>query len=196
MSFYEILLNNGIEYLTHFTNIENLESILTNGIRSVDYMKKHKIEYNNNDEYRFDNQLNLISISLNEINYKMLYKKQVKNKNQINSWVILKLKTSLLDDKKEKVYFCEKNAASSEVNSILRKNRKELNTKEAFMNMLNSNDNQKEILVEETIESYYIESIIVRNISDFDLVKYVLRKCNKNIPVVCKQEMFTEKKWV
>ena len=181
MSFCEILLNNGIEYLTHFTNIENLESILTNGIRSVDYMKKHKIEYNNNDEYRFDNQLNLISISLNEINYKMLYKKQVKNKNQINSWVILKLKTSLLDDKKEKVYFCEKNAASSEVNSILRKNRKELNTKEAFMNMLNSNDNQKEILVEETIESYYIESIIVRNISDFDLVKYVLRKCNKNI---------------
>ena len=196
MSFCEILLNNGIEYLTHFTNIENLESILTNGIRSVDYMKKHKIEYNNNDEYRFDNQLNLISISLNEINYKMLYKKQVKNKNQINSWVILKLKTSLLDDKKEKVYFCEKNAASSEVNSILRKNRKELNTKEAFMNMLNSNDNQKEILVEETIESYYIESIIVRNISDFDLVKYVLRKCNKNIQVVCKQEMFTEKKWV
>ena len=90
MSFCEILLNNGIEYLTHFTNIENLESILTNGIRSVDYMKKHKIEYNNNDEYRFDNQLNLISISLNEINYKMLYKKQVKNKNQINSWVILK----------------------------------------------------------------------------------------------------------
>ena len=196
MSFCEILLNNGIEYLTHFTNIENLESILTNGIKSVDYMKKHKIEYNNNDEYRFDNQLNLISISLNEINYKMLYKKQVKNKNQINSWVILKLKTSLLDDKKEKVYFCEKNAASSEVNSILRKNRKELNTKEAFMNMLNSNDNQKEILVEETIESYYIESIIVRNISDFDLVKYVLRKCNKNIQVVCKQEMFTEKKWV
>lgn len=196
MSFCEMLLNNNIEYLTHFTNIENLESILTNGIRSVEYMKAHKIEYNNNDEYRFDNQLNLISISLNEINYKMLYKKQMKNKNQINSWVILKLKTSLLDDKKENVYFCEKNAASTEVNSILRKNRKELNTKEAFMNMLNSNDNQKEILVEEIIESYYIESIVVRNISDFDLVKYVLRKCNKNIPIVCKREMFTEKKWV
>lgn len=196
MSFCEMLLNNNIEYLTHFTNIENLESILTNGIRSVEYMKTHKIEYNNNDEYRFDNQLNLISISLNKINYKMLYKKQMKNKNQINSWVILKLKTSLLDDKKENVYFCEKNAASTEVNSILRKNRKELNTKEAFMNMLNSNDKQKEILVEETIESYYIESIVVRNIRDFDLVKYILGKCNKNIQIVCKQEMFTEKKQV
>ena len=68
MSFCEMLLNNNIEYLTHFTNIENLESILTNGIRSVEYMKTHKIEYNNNDEYRFDNQLNLISIYLNEIN--------------------------------------------------------------------------------------------------------------------------------
>ena len=194
MSFWELLLNNNIEYLTHFTNIENLESILTYGIRSVEYMTVHKIEYNNNDEYRFDNQLNLISISLNEINYKMLYKKQMKNKSQINSWVILKLKPSLLDDKKEKIFFCEKNAATTEINNLLRKNRNELSTKEAFIKMLNSTDNQKEILVEETIESSYIESIVVRNISDYDLVKYILKKCNKNIPILCKQEMFIGKK--
>lgn len=194
MSFCEILSDSNIEYLTHFTNLANLESILINGIRSVEYMKKHRIVFSSNDEYRFDNQLKLISLSLNEINYKMLYKKQMKNNNQINSWIILKLKTSLLDDKKENVYFCEKNAATTEINNILRKNMKELNTKEAFIRMLHSNDKQKEILVEETIESDYIESIIVRNISDYDLVKYILRKCNKNIPVVCKQDMFVEKK--
>ena len=41
-----------------------------------------------------------------------------------------------------------------------------------------------------------MKNYVTDDISDFDLVKYVLRKCNKNIPVVCKQEMFTEKKWV
>ena len=43
MSFCEILLNNGIEYLTHFTNIENLESILTNG--NIDLNKFDVITY-------------------------------------------------------------------------------------------------------------------------------------------------------
>ena len=195
MSFSEILLNNNIYFLTHFTNIENLESILTNGIKSVQYMKTHKIKYSHSDEYRFDNQLNLISISLNEINYKMLYKRQKKNNNQINSWVILKLKTSLLDDKKDKVYFCKENAASTEINVMLKRNSKELNTNDALIKMLRSSDNQKEILVEETIETYYIESIIVENIRDYDLVKFILKKSKKNIPVICKKEMFVNKMW-
>lgn len=195
MSFSEILLNNNIYYLTHFTNIENLESILINGIKSVQYMKTHKIKYSHNDEYRFDNQLNLISISLNEINYKMLYKRQKKNNNQINSWVILKLKTCLLDDKKDKVYFCKENAASTEINVMLKRNSKELNTNDALTKMLRSSDNQKEILVEETIETYYIESIIVENIRDYDLVKFILKKSKKNIPVICKKDMFVNKMW-
>lgn len=195
MSFSEILLNNNIYYLTHFTNIENLESILINGIKSVQYMKTHKIKYSHNDEYRFDNQLNLISISLNEINYKMLYKRKKKNNNQINSWVILKLKTCLLDDKKDKVYFCKENAASTEINVILKRNSKELNTNDALTKMLRSSDNQKEILVEETIETYYIESIIVENIRDYDLVKFILKKSKKNIPVICKKDMFVNKMW-
>lgn len=191
MNYNQLLKLKNINYLTHFTNIENLKSILTNGILSVDYMNKNNIKYTFSDNNRFDNQLNLISLSLNKINNKMLYKKIKQNQNKLNIWIVLILDNTLLDDSNLKCYFCDKNAASTEINTILKKDKNILSNIDSLNSMIESKDSQKEILIEGKISAEYIKKIVVKDMNDYDLVKYILKENNQNIEVVYNKEIFS-----
>ena len=63
--YMKILKDNNLNYLYHFTNIVNLDSILKHGILSVQEMKERNIKYSCTDPNRNDNQLDCISLSLN-----------------------------------------------------------------------------------------------------------------------------------
>lgn len=63
-----------IQYLVHFTDINNLPSILLNGIHSIDYLNRKNLSYTNNDDLRLDGYANSISLSVSFPNYLMFYK--------------------------------------------------------------------------------------------------------------------------
>lgn len=190
MNVLEACKDYGIEYLTHFTNVYNLKSILTYGLLSVNNMKNNNIKYFCSDNNRFDNALDYISVSTSIINKKMLYKKVQNNQNNLNIWVIFVLDINVLNDKLNDCCYCYQNAASKEISVVLKNNPGELNNEFYFRKFLGSNDEQKEILIKNKIDLKYIKAIVVKNYNDKDLINNILLSMGLNIPIVCKSAMF------
>lgn len=175
-----------INELIHFTNIENLNSILENGFLSVELQLRKGIIGKINDKDRFDNKLNSTSFSIGFPNYKMFYTLWSKDKD--SKWVIITIDPSILYLHKYNIYYCEHNAASKEI-SI--KNSEGLTSILAFKNMFKETmstryygtiyrkdinipinyptDPQAEILIEGYIPVKYIKNIYLNNNDDLDL---------------------------
>lgn len=181
-----IFKNNGINYLTHFTSIYNLKSILNYGICSVEYMKDNNISYKQSDNNRFDNKLNLISVSTNSVNKRMLYSKMKYDKNKINMWIIFILDLKIMDDNSINKYICFGNAASSN-NKIYKLNN---SCENVLLSFINNENNQKELLFEKNIPINYIKAIVVKDFNDIDFVEEILKSSKIKLPVICKKDMF------
>ena len=98
-----------ITTLAHFTQLENLESILVNGLLSKHALEENEISYSHNDEFRLEGKNNAICVSISFPNYKMFYKYRCSKKGE---WCVLELDPSILYEKE--CLFCINNAASSE----------------------------------------------------------------------------------
>lgn len=168
-----------IKGLYHFTHKENLPSILKEGILTRFYLDDKNISYVYNDEKRWDNVLDSISLSVSHPNHKMFYK--YRNLTSYNEWVVLKISPELLSGNTnlsltaledfcylEKGIFCKKNAASfAEKNRSIEERKSYL----AFLDMFESPigktiesytyDNQAEILYQGRIPKEFIEEICV-----------------------------------
>ena len=160
----------GIEYLVHFTRIENLPCIINQngGLKSRALLHTNGISYIFNDEQRLDGFENSISLSVTFPNYRMFYKyRQIYG----NYCVILLNAEKIFSNLN--LAFHRTNAASSEVRDIPIEQRKTL---AAFNSMfyepleysrsmrgLNDNeatDPQAEILCFDSIPLDYFEKII------------------------------------
>ena len=117
-----------ITKLIHFTCLDNLESILTNGLLTRKYLNEHQIEYHYNDEKRLDDIQDSISLSITSPNYKMFYK--IRSHHIDHSYIVLELDPSYVLELN--CAFCYKNAASNEISSIPLKDRE---TKAAFIQL-------------------------------------------------------------
>lgn len=106
----DIINKRKIRNLVHFTNIENLESILMNGILSVDDLKEEKLNFKNNDMDRQDGKLNCSCFSVEYPNT-FLFDKFRNN----NTWcvIVLDIEKVLLNNQNIK-YFTYCNAARSD----------------------------------------------------------------------------------
>ncbi len=98
-----------IKEILHFASVDNLESILKNGILSRDEMERQTIKASINDEKRLDFRLNCISCSVTLPNAPLLYK--FKSNNLDRKYVILKIKPDVLWEKE--CLFSKENAASN-----------------------------------------------------------------------------------
>lgn len=84
----EILDRRGIQYFVHFTPVDNLRSIIANGLMTRSQLENDpNMEYTRTDEMRLDNQENSISLSVTFPNYKMLYRKRQQNPQ--TEWCVL-----------------------------------------------------------------------------------------------------------
>ncbi|KZX37355.1 DarT ssDNA thymidine ADP-ribosyltransferase family protein [Wohlfahrtiimonas chitiniclastica] len=162
-----------IEYLTHFTRLENLENILKHGLLSREAIASHSIDSIFNDSLRLDNLQNSICTSISFPNYKMFYKLRLESPEAI--WVILKLDPCILHELK--AVFCHTNAASKAITSLPIH---QLMTLDALKNMFSGNrannipscfttDPQAEVVFLETIPSKYIKEISFSNHSNHHL---------------------------
>ena len=185
---FNFIKNKNIQNIYHFTNINNLESIIKNGILSRYELKNKSINYNYNDNQRLDGYTNASCFSIGFPNYKMFHK--LKN-NSPNKWCVIELDSSLLYEKD--CIFSRYNATSSEEKNRDIKSRKGILGLESMFcneyNGLNRSDlnipsyyptnPQAEVLIFGTVEPKYIKRIIMQ--SNDDVIKFSQRYKNMNI---------------
>ena len=168
--------NKGVQYLVHFTRVENLGSIFQNGLIPVSTLDDLGMDYSFNDEYRLDNCCEATCLSIQFPNYKMFYKYRCENPN--SDWVVLGIQKDVLWEKD--CAFCIENAASSNVTSIPLHQRKGV---DAFNQLYNDYPGkpsrnslgissklpthpQAEVLVFNIVEPKYIRAVAFHNLND------------------------------
>lgn len=110
----EILKRRNIEYLFHFTRVENLESILINGLVPRENINNEDVVGIVNDGYRHDDCEDANCLSVEFPNYKMFYTLCCNNPE--TEWAVLVLDAKLI--KKFDCAFCYANAGSEEIYTI------------------------------------------------------------------------------
>ena len=159
-----------IKTLFHFTRLNNLDSILKHGIIPRNIVRS--VTNNNivfNDDYRFDNRVDTISLSVSYPNYKMFFKYRELNPDV--QWVVIGLKASVLYEKI--CLFCFTNAANKKISSLhddylvgidaLKKLFTRQKEDDISLPLEFPSDPQAEILVKEKIETNYIKFIHTNN---------------------------------
>lgn len=106
--------NRGIEFVFHFTKIDNLDSIFKDGLIPRSILEVSHAEYSFNDHHRIDGHQNASCLSVGHPNYKMFYRLRQENINQ--EWVVIVISAVILWQKD--CAFCHENAASNSVRVI------------------------------------------------------------------------------
>ncbi len=176
----QFCVERGIQTLAHFTRIENLGSILREGLLSRERLDTQGISCQINDVDRIDGHKDRICLSLSFPNYRMFFsiREQKKTTDDVydSQWVVLILDAELLWELD--CAFCQENASSNRVRQIPLEDRKhpkefralfgdesDYDTREIRCKSLGIPRNfptnpQAEILVFDRISSRYIKEVI------------------------------------
>lgn len=200
----DFIKEHSITELIHFTQLDNLDSIMEFGLLSVNLLRKKCIKYNYNDSNRLDNLTNTISLSIGFPNYKLFYK--LRDKDKSKKWIVIKLKPEVLYEKS--CLFCTDNAASYEISNQSLYERSGIKAlKRLFYDCVDGNNivtrdelgikkyhttnPQAEVLVFDKIEPKYIKSIIF-SMEDKELLMEYCEKY-KNIKVIANNSYFSSR---
>lgn len=170
-----------IPHLVHFTRCDNLPSILSQGLHSVESSRASGLSPIRNDQLRLDQQLNGISLSITFPNYLMFYK--YRQLNDDVDWVVLLLSPKILWE--QQCGFFKHNAADAR---MLNQPRKKVSTAAALLEMFETCDGQRdawlrrfdptdpqaEVMVYDTIEPRHIQTIAFETKAARDRWKPVL----------------------
>lgn len=166
----------GIEYLTHFTNVENLKSILDNGLIGRSKLQERGLEFRYNDELRLDGQPQSTSLSISFPNYKMFYRYRTQSDN--SSWVVLLLDPSILWKLDCKFYIDNAASANARNMDLMGDRRSPSSLREMFGDYrhieradLEIPDNftthpQAEVLVFDEIDPHFIREVMFYSLED------------------------------
>lgn len=110
-----ILKERNIKVLLHFTQLKNLPSILTSGLKPRNAIDKDALF---NDEHRLDNHLDTVSLSIHHPNDPMFfkYRTQLRAEDPNSDWCVLGIHSSILLD--YDALFCNRNAASATISCL------------------------------------------------------------------------------
>lgn len=193
----------GIEKLYHFTPAENVVSILKNGLASQQVLQGHGIEFYAPDQYRFDNRLSALSLSIHSVNEGLLKKKIAEHG---GDWIILEVEASILWT--HSCRFCWTNAASSEIinhtgflggrwgfekmfedrpiNLVDRRSQR----KTYGRLDCHPTDNQAEVQVFDPIDSDFIVDLTVKNPRVKREMEALMERIGERRPVVINEQIF------
>ena len=164
------LMERDIKSIYHFTRLENLPSILANGIRPVSQLRDEGVIFHHNDDERHDGHRDASCFSIGFPNYRMFYTCQQRHPN--SKWVILVVTSQVLDDK-DCMYFYT-NAANRcfrEIDRATLRGAEALNRlygnldyrqRPADLNPKHTTDPQAEVMIFGTVEPDYISMILCK----------------------------------
>ena len=183
-----------IRCLLHFTQIANMPSIMQYGLLSRQKLGELGVLAHASDDYRLDNNNEVVSVSISRINQMMFESKRRKSRG--SSWIILIISPEILWTHSCK--FCWRNAAKNEIKN----HRGWRGGYWAFQkmfdvdsNMQNSlhprfpTDPEAEVQVLESIEAKYILGAIVEH----SLVVERVQKYLDSLGDMKKREVIIEK---
>jgi hypothetical protein len=125
-SIADIVQNRKITDILHFTQVENLPSIIENGLLGRETLIKRGISYFWNDQLRLDHIPDSLCCSISFPNYKFFYK--IRENNPDVDWAVITLKSDILWEKE--ALFCLNNAASSTISQTTKTDREGANALE------------------------------------------------------------------
>lgn len=180
MTIKDILKQRNIEFLCHFTRLENLESILTYGLIPRAYLYNEEFNHNLNlsidgifnDEHRYDGKPEATCLSISFPNSSMFYRLRCSNNNV--KWAVVVLSAQVLIDKN--CAFYPTNAANSSLSSkpvvdfqggtALNRLFEGDNVSRQYLLDKDPTDVQAEVLVFDKIEPRYIRGAVLKRIED------------------------------
>ena len=118
-----IIKTRNITQLVHFTKKQNINSIIKNGLLSIEELKKRNLEYIYNDPERRDDWNYAISLSITNKNLFLFESFKRRQKLIDSDFVEIKIDPSVIVD--NECIFCDTNAASHTFD-IYRQNEEEL----------------------------------------------------------------------
>ncbi|MGD9901436.1 MAG: DarT ssDNA thymidine ADP-ribosyltransferase family protein [Spirochaetales bacterium] len=178
-----------LEFLYHFTDIENLTSILENGLLSKDKLNNLQVIYNSNDSDRLENKTDCICCSIEYPNNRLRYTYEINYKTQ---FIIIELDINLLRGKNS--YCSPSNAARnagreimpiSFIENLFIRNE---NSSQIFKKF--PTDEQAEVLVKGHIELCYVTKIYVKDLLAKMIVISELENKKLQIPVIIDNSIF------
>lgn len=137
----------GIEDIVHFTRIENIPSILKNGLYGRKSLSEVGVGIIINDRHRFDYLPDAICCSISFPNYKMFY--QLRKDNPGTDWAVLRIKSQILWEKN--CVFCIQNAAKRSVALTKLQHRKGLEALQLLFADIDAAPSRKDL----NIPNYY-----------------------------------------
>lgn len=184
-----LTLEYDVEYLLHFTPLENLPGIMQNGICPRNMIDNATVT----DDYRLDNQTDTSSFSISFPNYKMLWHKKKTMPDTIFIILVIDIDV-MLGIEKRKMAFCVHNAARNDVKdrsfderslignigSMFRDNKDRV--REIYNLPKNyPTDPQAEVLIKDVVPPIFIKEIHVENDEAY---KAVMQLEIKDLPPV------------
>lgn len=159
-NFQSIIDKRKIEYLIHFTQLSNLESILNNGIYPRSKLDLLDITVEINDHLRLDNHEDSSSLSISFPNYKMFYGLRMDSDVQ---WCVLVMNPKILY-----IYdcaFCKHNAADTKISNLDIKDLKNSKSLEEMFEEINNHSTRKEQLLKD-----YYPTDVQAEVLVFDII--------------------------
>lgn len=154
----EVIARRKVTELVHFTRIENVKSIMSNGFVARDKLSSAPYHAIVNDAERLDGNLDATSFSVSFPNWRYFFLKICENKNA--KWAVISVKPAVLLDDKLKSIFFDTNAASSSAHEC---------TFEEMFGASRDNypeDAQAEIQIFGTVLPKYIRAVYVKDNAD------------------------------
>lgn len=172
-SIQDVLQRRGIKGLTHFTRLENLDSILMHGIVPRSYLVNSATPINGilTDSLRLDGKDEYSCFSISFPNSQMFYHYRMKERS--SKWVVIGLSAQVLVDKTESCLFYPQNAASKVMTDLEVDKFKGAKALEAmFSPFANTSkdpvDVQAEVMISDVIEPKYIGLVIFNDRNKMD----------------------------
>ena len=175
-----------IQFLVHFTRIDNLASILQNGLVPVTMQQSMEIKSIHNDDMRLDFMTDCTSCSVEFPNYKLFYTFR-EHKFPGTHWVIIAIAKEVTFSPANVAYFCSTNAAriiprtnnsanlctadafeSMFCETITRKDGSKVNRASLQIDDSRTTDPQAEILISGIIGTQYIRGVFFQSQQDRD----------------------------
>lgn len=179
----QIVKERNIKFLLHFTSVRNLSSILRNGLLSRIQLISKKIEYQFNDQKRYDGCLDSVCCSVSFPNSILfsVFRSVYFNR----CWVVLALDPSILWEKT--CYFCASNAAKKEMSYLIRYRTSSSDFEKMFAKVVEGHHRNDIYKIDDSYPTNPKAEVVIPNGIETKYIKHIFTNSNRIVELYAEQ---------